>query len=68
MVDKLNLEAYLDLDEKEAWLEYNKFCDEMDRTGERGLAEDAIGDDALRELIQGMVKLVHGTDCRLEVG
>jgi hypothetical protein len=67
MVDKLNLDTYLRLDEKQVWLDYNKFCDHLERTGERGQAEDAMSDDALFRLIEGMAKLVHGADCTLEI-
>jgi len=54
MVDGLDLDRYLVLDEKgTTWLEYNKFCDTMDRTHDRGAAENLASDDALRRLIEG---------------
>jgi hypothetical protein len=67
IVDGLELGAYLDLDEKGAWLEYNTFCDALERTRDPGLAEGVASDDALLRLIEGMVRVLHGADCAFEI-
>jgi hypothetical protein len=67
VVDELDINAYVNLDEKGAWLEYNRFCDAMERTQDTTLAEQVVSDAALVRLIEGMVKLLHGADCTLEI-